>query len=700
MKKTLWKLLSLCLLFATSARAVTLTEYDPDVHKAVFMMAVDDWVDDVYLDSAEAIGAPITWFIDPAENDGTGDEATRRALMLEAFALGHEIAAHTSTAVTSTTTVGQARAMFRASASWITQQTGKSPVSWTYYGNQWNAASQSVVREYFPGVIRLRDTSSDASPVSPYRDGATKPPDTFSGIMWINENAPYPLPMYRLDQMVYTSYLCTTCLSGAEDADTSGTKDFFDDLVAIRGVAITSVHPGGDISPTQLAYILRSGKAREDIWFCTAQQFAEEFGDALDEDNYGVIHAAPYGKYLGRGTVDDPAPITTALKTWGQTIQLKDTSYSIETLFGPATDMVISSNHMVRGPATIVCDASGVGTTASNLKLSLLPSTSNYTGYRGGISNLTVDLINADYASSSVDMGVQITRSQAVIDSCRFTGGASGECAQVYCSDANVDGVRLRFNAFDLDSAGTCAGIQRSSGAGMSGWLIANNTFRCTTSGNKYGIFAAVALAADDSLLNNRFINGSNSSTFYGLRLSVANSATAPYYTSLCNGSEFVGTPAKAWLKTTARTISSDGGACLDSLVDSSDAIWGDKMFWKADTTISDTTRFGGLALEWLGSASRWGSIGPTQHTATPFVSRDLPAARAATPYAQIESPWKLLALVNAGVLPASDSLDAATWYPIRVGTTVPEQEQYRLFIDAHGRWPYATRQKIHLKPE
>jgi hypothetical protein len=683
------------LALAAPAHGATAIPYSPTTHKAVFIMAVDDWVSQAFYDSAEAIGVPITWFIDPAENDEGGTEATRRALMHTAYTSGHDIAAHTSTAVTSSTTAAQARAIFAASKDWITNELGASPTSWTYYGNDWTAVSQSVIREYFPGLIRLRDTSSDASPTVPYRNGAAVYPDVPSGITPAYGTGPFPLAMYRLDQMVYTARLCTTCLSGGVDTDTSGTADMLDDLVATRGVAITSVHPTSDISATQFAWILRSGTLlRSDIWFCTAKQFVEQFGSALDEDNYGVIHAAPYGRFLGSGTTADPTPIGTALLTWGQVVQLKDTTYSVETLFGPSVDMVVKTNQFLRGPATIVLDQGGTGATASEVTMALTPTGSNYTGYWGGFRGVTFDMINSDYASSALDRSVNITKSSAIIDSCLFTGGASGECAQIHCNQANTDNVKIRWNTFALDTAGTCAGIERISGAGMSGWCIANNTFRCTTTGTKYGVYAAVALAADDSLLNNRFINGNNSSTFYGVRYAAANSATAPYYTTLTNGSEFVGTTAKCWLKSGAKTISTDGGAALDSLVASSSATWRDKMWFKTDTTVSDTTKFGGVPLSHLGAQTYWSSIGPTQYTGDLYI---WPGAVSGRGTLRINGPWKLLQLINASVLPVSDSLTAATWYQLPRVQNESDATLVRSWFDAYEKWPNATRMKMRF---
>jgi hypothetical protein len=102
------------------------------------------------------------------------------------------------------------------------------------------------------------------------------------------------------------------------------------------------------------------------------------------------------------------------------------------------------------------------------------------------------------------------------------------------------------------------------------------------------------------------------------------------------------------------------------------------------------------LTLASLGitTARTHASIGPTQHTTEDlFVSKSLPARAAAA--AQIESPWKLLQLINNGILHQSDSLRADTWYTFRIGTSEQQKEQYRRFMAAYDAWPVATRQKV-----
>lgn len=580
------------------------------------MLAVDDWVHGPFLDSAEVVDAPITWFIDPSENDGGGEEANRHQLMLRAHSLGHEIAAHTIAAVTCSTNVQQARQIFAASRDWITAQLGEAPVSWTYYGNDWNRATQSVVRDYFPGVIRLRTNSVDNPPVFAYRSEAAAYPAAPPGLPSYG-CVPFPLAQYRLDQIVYTGRLCTRCTDSVVDEDTAGTWDFFEDLVRIRGVAISSVHPVGDISATQFAQLLRTAKSRGDIWLCTARQFYETFGQQLRDDRPRVIHASPDGAEMGCGTPDEPLKLQHALFCWDKLVQLKDTTYQLEELFGPEQDLVLSTNLFLRGPATLVADLSGHGPTATNIILNLSPANSNYTGYRGGLRKLRIELVNCDNLGSQVDAGVSIVRSHAEVDSCEFSGCGSAEAALIYGSAANLQGIRIRWNTFELPGAGTCAAVQRSSATGMTGWCIAQNEVHCLSSGNKYGVLFASAASAEDSVLNNRFVNDLGSSTFYGLRFLQANAGAPPYYAAKVNGNEWAGPVAKLWLRSGVKNLASDQGAGLDSLAASSLDLWGRKMYWSPSTEVNDTTRFGGVCLPWLGAGSYWSSIGCRQYGGT-----------------------------------------------------------------------------------
>jgi hypothetical protein len=589
-----------------------LTSFDPDRHRAALIMAVDDWVHGPFLDSAEVIDVPVTWFIDPTENDGTGVEAARRALLVAANDLGHEIAAHTVQGITSATTQDQARQIFSTSKAWIQNLIDVEPVSWTYYGNDWNLASQSVVREFFPGVVRLRINSSDSNPVYAYRGIAQAYPTMPIGLPMIG-NVPFPLAQYRLDQMVYTSRICNTCTDTISDDDTTGTQDFLNDLVKIRGVAITSVHPGGDISSRQFAHVLRSAKSRGDIWICTARQFYMEFGSLLQDGDRRNIHVSQHGREFATGAIDDPVTLNNVLYCWNKSVQLEDEEYDLESIFGPEQDLVITTNISLRGPATLTADLSGHGTTATNIKIQMLPVGQNYFNFRGGIKNMTINVINCDNSGSQIDIGVNLLASNADIDSCTFRGGGSQESAFIYGSSVNLDQVRIRWNRFELDGAGTCAAIQRGSGLGMDGWCIAQNEFVCDAPGTKYGVFFVNQPSDNDTIINNRYINSIESTTYYGVRLMQSNNSTSPYYNLRFNGSQFSGHPTKIWLRSGVKTLNGETDSNLDSLCASSIVDWSRKMYCAETIEIDNDTRFGGVPLPWLGGNAWWSSIGCTQ---------------------------------------------------------------------------------------
>lgn len=126
-------------------------------------------------------------------------------------------------------------------------------------------------------------------------------------------------------------------------------------------------------------------------------------------------------------------------------------------------------------------------------------------------------------------------------------------------------------------------------------------------------------------------------------------------------------------------------------------------------TVPSDTVYFGGalaptkagftgytMASFGLTTGPNHASIGPTQYTERPWLGITPVATRES--YARIETLFGLLQLVNAGVLPPSDSLDVGTYYEVPYPETAADKLRFQLMIqDPYNAWPAANQQKIRL---
>jgi hypothetical protein len=710
------------LALARPAEGVTLTSFNKSVHRGVFVLGVDDFVKRAFLDSAEAAGVPVTWFCasyynlahpaPDALNEATA--SARRALMREAYQKGHEIAAHSGPIGIDTLTTAEIQSMFSVERDMVNGVVGAYPVSWTYHGNDWEAATQAQVRSYFPGLIRLRTASHDTVSTviqTAYQTSAaiTTLPDrpreqsVDIGVDWSYVDGPHPLPQCRMDRIVYTSVtnLCDSCGTGTASTDTTDMWDFFRDLKKIHGVAVTSLHaPDVDISNAQFGKLCRMAAADPAIWTCTAQQFYNQFGDALDESGYGTIYVSATADTMGAGSSTDPAHLRWIYQCWGQTVQLQSGTYNLNTLT-PGLDLQIESNLTFRGPATIACDGSGATVTDDeNIIVDIQPTGGVKTGYKVKFANLTFDYWGANNTSSAERI-MSISDSNVEIDSCAFQGAVS---SQIRSQTNSITGIRVTRSTFTLDTTVTQYGIFRSGSSNQ--WSIIGNTFTYASgagsTGTKYGVYGETsAWSTTDSLLNNRFLNAKDATTYYALaRFNVVDNTTRPFYRFACAGNEFQ----SATLANISCRLKSNYYDFTSAILDSIGYYTSSTLAWTAptpknwisvrNTTAGDTVKFGGVPLTYMGTQTYWGSIGPTQYDESLYI---WPGAVSGRGTLRLNGPWKLLQLVDASVLPVSDSLTAATWYLLPRVYNESDATLVRSWFDAYENWPDATRKKIRF---
>jgi hypothetical protein len=700
-------------------QGVTLTSFNPTVHKAALVFWFDDYIVQQFHDSAEVIGVPLVWAIDPAENDEGGAEATRRALIPTVHALNHEIAGHTGAAgaMTSSTTVAQARAIFQTTQDFLEDQGITDAVSWTYYGNDWTTNSQSVVGEYFPGMTRLRRFSSDTSPdtVTVLKRGRSWSgfPDGFTnGPTYLSEN-PHPIPMVNLREMVYMSSLCDSChAQGRLDDDTVGTWDNIDELVQIRGLGVPSFHAGSDISITQFSKVARYVLSRGDIWVCTAKQIYDLWGTDLTAARVGSVIYCDSTYLSGPGSAARPTGIAAAAACWGRVAQLNSGTYVLENLVQSDHKLVVRSNITIRGPATI---STNVGASAINVTLSTAPGDGVWTNYYPRFANVT---FRSYSPNATGNRSVSIAADQAVFDSCSFTGPAR---VLLGCGSANIDNIKILRCTFSIDSAGATPyghyAIQRT-GATNTGWAFINNKVVLPANGENtattYGWYQEQGSATTDSLLNNQFMNLRDSNSFVSIFRSAADNGTRPYYRWCLAGNDFrAPTITKNKVDLAGSSSSSLTAAFLDSL-SAYTVTNGGWTFWNANgdvtakciygtsTSVNDTTKWGGVPLSYMGTDTYWGSTGPTQYnTGTPFVAPQAWGSYSET--ARLDTPQDILALINAGVLPRADSLNidggttagAGPWYRFPPIRSLAEEAQTRSYMSIYYAWAESDRQKI-----
>jgi len=693
MRKTIFTCLVafMGLLAFSTAQAITYTDYDPDTHKGILCVGIDDYMDATQLDTLDAVGLPVTFFIYEEEAEAN---ANRRRDTNRAINSGYDIQAHTTSVGIDTLTTAELHTMFSEAKEYVTSKRrmrtdwSAEPVAFTYFGNNWTTESQEIGKTYFD-LIRLRPNSSDATPVKAYPDEPDASPTWSSG-------RSLPLVQTDLSRVIYTAStaICDSCGTATASTDTTGIGEFLTDIVTNRTLVITSLHRENyDISNHQIATLLREANSRGDIWITDISHLWAELGSSHDTDSWGVVYADAQGDSAGLGTATDPVALEWALShTWGQAIQLANETYDFTDMFGvdAAYDLILKNSMTIRGPATITITKGGTNTsdeTAVSFDASPVGGTFTDT-YQIRLVNCTIDVGSGDSASES---GIYIADRHASVDSCTINQG-SGIGIRVSGSAARAP--RITNNTFIQDT-GTLAGrgaVGKYSSGGDSLVFIANKVVTESDS-NQYShvglIYSEVAIDAD-SILNNEWFNCSQAKNNYAFM-----TTTAEY--GAVFGGNYIASPDTTgiiYLDSAAKNAT----IALDSLSDASGLA---KNWVTLDSTrgqLNDTLRFGGYQLSGWSTGANHASIGPVQYTANPFVGSKLPFSRQS--YAMLEGPWDLLQLIDNGVLSASDSLDTETWYPIIIGETPQEQAQYQLFIDAYNAWPEANRQKIRWSVE
>ena len=679
------------LAFSTAQATVSHTAYDPTVHKGILCVGIDDYMDATQLDTLDAVGLPVTFFIyeDEAEANATRIAATNRAINT-----GYDIQAHTTSVGIDTLTAAEIRTMFSEAKEYVTSKRrmrsdwSATPVGFTYFGNAWTEESQSILTDYF-SVGRIRYYSSDTPTVRAYPYAPDVSPQ------WKSDRG-LPLAQMDLSRLTYptANTVCDSCGTGTASEDTTGMADFLEGLSDDRAISVTSFHKQNyDISNHQMATLLRTADARGDIWIATIQQVWDEFGDSHAHEDWGVVYCDAQGDSSAKGTSDDPIAFEWALNyTWGQTLQLADETYDLPSMFGveaadPSFDLTFTNSMTIRGPAT--WDFGEVYTDNTRFGAIVLLDPENDTW----LEDYRLRLVNIDMSSDvSTTYGgsiLYIYTRNVEIDSCNVTQGSN---MAFRLNNDNAHRVRCTNSTFTQTSNSPNGCFTKTSSGSDSSSFIGNIVTNESASGSiRGGFYAQNVECVGDSIMNNVFINDAVSPTsYYAVGLTKVGSSGYDVFF----GGNLVSTG------NTDVVINLDGADFTWATgVDSLTNVHGlGKNFVTPSSSISDTLRFGGYKLSGWATGANHASIGPVQYTANPFVGSKLPFSRQS--YAMLEGPWDLLQLIDNGVLSASDSLDTDTWYPIVIGETPQEQAQYQLFIDAYNAWPEANRQKIRWSVE
>ncbi len=285
------------------------------------------------------------------------------------------------------------------------------------------------------------------------------------------------------------------------------------------------------------------------------------------------------------------------------------------------------------------------------------------------------------------------------IKQCEFNGLAAVSSAPaVY---GYVDGMDFVANTFTDPTPYQYGWINPSRTAGVTGDIkFIHNKFSMTATTEIRMVYSSETTNADiDSLVL------------------IGNLIYAPGATLHANTTLYRGpyTAARAWVdgnvvSSAASAIFAQGSATsLATLVSNGAASasrnWPVHVSLTGDTLIFGArakSLFHGAAGAWYGleaygidTAPIHASIGPTQYTGDPIVwSGNYPGRQSY----QDMPPWKLLSLINAGVLPAVTATNVATYYEIPRVYDESSLTMVETWLDAWRLWPAATRAKIQYR--
>lgn len=754
MKRFMWAL-ALVLLIALPATVQGVVdgkinytqEWDPSIHRGILLITEDDWVHPAWLTLADSLECPISFM---CAGGDLADDPVRQPDVRLAWQYGADIGVHTQpvTPTVPNMTDAQIRVMFNSNINTVRDVIGTtvggplnstwSPQSWVYYSNDWNERALRIGHDYFAWQ-RVRYTSADSASTGAVTT-AYHPLMSSSSSEYIGlsnnkvANTPYnslrgrgvPIIQAKADRMPFQF----TC-GGCDDAtsDTTGNGAYLDDLIKYHLIGVPNIHPSGDVNYTELQDFMVKAMARPEIWKATPRKLMSvpALAAAFNRSLTDTLYISATASEMGLGTWADPAHLKIALnENWTHPVKCKtDETYYLGSLVPPTTDIIPAGAITVIGPSTFkVYEQGNVAGDFSDAISSVFKASpradsldahpvmvSGHTtkAYKWGVGQKYIDMTFESHGSTLYSAvpsyAVSVNGKHVTFDRCYFKSNT--KTAIRSHSDASHLRVLNSIISIDTTAATTCNAVMIQH-VSDSMQVFIGNIFKTAPNAQQHNLLyrelaPAAGAGKQDTLVNNLFWNVGTNTSSRALRFDAATQSPSPRFNCYFGGNMMRSastSPLIVYLLSTAQTV--PWAYCDTALADlrlgdttTRTKHWSvtfDPLAYSADTL-----KWGGLPMPTsYGTSKYWGSIGPTQYTATPFVSLSQPANT--TAYAHYETPWKLLQLVNVGVLPPSDSLRADSAYDIYLGTTQQEQEQYRIYIDASSYWPEATRRKMRWR--
>lgn len=290
------------------------------------------------------------------------------------------------------------------------------------------------------------------------------------------------------------------------------------------------------------------------------------------------------------------------------------------------------------------------------------------------------------------------SRYVGVVQQCSFTGLASQSGAGA--AEGYLDGMTFIANTFSDPVPYQYGWVGHYRTLGRTGnieWL--HNRFSTTHTGELRIIYSPESTNADiDSLVlvgNLIYMPGTtphaNTRLYHGPYTAARAWLDGNIISSSSNAISAAGS-----VKTLAQLVT-DGAAATNRNWPVHVSLTGDTLLWG----VSAKSYFHGGSTLWYGlpaygieTGPQRASIGPTQYPGPPLVWYGNAAGREAY---QDMSPWKLLKLINAGVLPAVTAANVGTYYELPRVNNESDAAVVEGWLDAWRVWPSATRAKIQF---
>lgn len=619
-----------------------------------------------------------------------------------------------------------------------------SPQYWVYYSNLWTEASLTVGRDYFT-MQRTNENSAAATPTTAYHPLMNHAQTDYIGLGlsrvanagWDNKRGRgVPLVQAKGDRLP-TPLGFNGNLSVDQggspleaDDDTTGTQAFIDDLVAKHLIANVMIHQNYDVSYNELMMFMQYALSKSGLWIATPRTIENTpaLKALLARSLTDTLYTSATANSYGLGTWEDPAHILYALnENWTHPVKCKSNeTYDLATLVSPTVDINMGGAISFSGPSTIVVtvDSTNSSTDARDAYTSYFkcsPRASAYDDDPGdndtfpyGTNQVLYNLTfassgNSVYASSVAPAGVHVMGKHVLIKNCTFNSHTLHAIRAHRQMSAN-GGAHLRligntFNTWKANNSGAII-LQDETDSVLVAVGNTFNTWNGSNTGNmiyrEYAIRAKSPVRAD-TICNNLFHNFGTNTAVNAFKIAGATRATKPYYDVFWGGNMQHTTAGRAFkikLKSaSAVTWAIGNDSLMDYRISLHAAALDSLRSWTVTTDPAvywpDTVRWGGVPLgSTYGTASRWGSIGPTQYTGDPIIwAGDY---RGRETY-QDMSLWELLHLINAGVLPQVTTANAGTYYELPMVHNESDAMMVESWLDAWREWPQATREKIQF---